>query len=181
VIYRWSSAATTPPGCCWSKKFLLVAPGLGEGGVSMEGKGSAVQAVDLLETLNHRRSAAAKEQRSCSISVTQDREQPPSLVKPVPSSVLADQEEEEEEEAEEEVGGSVVVMGVAAMATTTVKRPASTEISRDKKLAAAEEREKNIARLRRSSCGGYESMQQLQESKGTQHPWIPLMCQSSYC
>ncbi|KAH9554344.1 hypothetical protein CY35_08G059000 [Sphagnum magellanicum] len=135
----------------------------------MEGKGSAVQAVDLLETLNHRRSAAAKEQRSCSISVTQDREQPPSLVKPVPSSVLADQEEEEEEEEAEEVGGSVVVMGVAAMATSTVKRPASTEISRDKKLAAAEEREKNIARLRRSSCGGYESMQQLQESKDLLH------------
>jgi hypothetical protein len=87
-------------------------------------------------------------------------------VKPVPSNVLEDQEEEEEEE----VGGSVVVMGVAAMSTTTVKRPASTEISRDKNLAAAEEREKSIARLRRRSCGGYESMQQLQESKGTQHP-----------
>jgi hypothetical protein len=135
----------------------------------MAGKGSAVQAVDLLEILNQTRSAAAKEQRSCSISAAQDREQPPTLVKPVPSNILADQEEEEEE-----VGGSVVVMGVAAMATTT-------EISRDKKLAAAEEREKSIARLRRRSCGGYESMQQLQESKGTQHPWLPLMCQSSYC
>jgi hypothetical protein len=140
----------------------------------MAGKGSAVQAVDLLETLNQR-SVAAKEQRSCSISAAQDSEQPPTLVKPVPSNVLADQEEEEE------VGGSVVVMGVAAMATTTVKRPASTEISRDKKLAAAEEREKSIPRLRRRSCGEYESMQQLQESKGTQHPWLPLMCQSSYC
>jgi hypothetical protein len=130
----------------------------------MAGKGSAVQAADLLEILNQRRSAAPKEQRSCSISAAQDREQPPTLVKPVPSNVLADQEEEEEEE-EEEVGGSVVVMGVAAMATTTVKRPASTEISRDKKLAAAEEREKSIARLRRRSCGEYESKQQLQESK----------------
>jgi hypothetical protein len=147
----------------------------------MAGKGSAVQAVDLLEILNQTRSAAAKEQRSCSISAAQDREQPPTLVKPVPSNILADQEEEEEEEEEEEVGGSVVVMGVAAMATTTVKRPASTEISRDKKLAAAEEREKSIARLRRRSCGGYESMEQLQESKGTQHPWLPLMCQSSCC
>jgi hypothetical protein len=143
----------------------------------MAGKGSAVQAVDLLEILNQTRSAASKEQRSCSISAAQDREQPPTFVKPVPSNVLADQEEEEEEE----VGGSVVVMEVAAMATTTVKRPASTEIIRDKKLAAAEEREKSIARLRRRSCGGYEPMQQLQESKGTQHPWLPLMCQSSYC
>jgi len=141
----------------------------------MAGNGSAVQAVDLLEILNQRRSAAAKEQRSCSISAAQHHEQPPTLVKPVPSNVLEDQEEEEE------VGGSVVVMGVAAMSTTTVKRPASTEISRDKNLAAAEEREKSIARLRRRGCGGYESMQQLQESKGTQHPWLPLMCQSSYC
>jgi hypothetical protein len=145
----------------------------------MAGKGSAVQAVDLLEILNQRMSAAAKEQRSsCSISAAQDRERPPTLVKSVPSNVLADQEEEEEAE---EVGGSVVVMGVPAMATTTVKRPASTEISRDKKLAATEEREKSIARLRRRSCGGFESMQQLQESKGTQHPWLPLMRQSSYC
>jgi hypothetical protein len=144
----------------------------------MAGKGSAVQAVDLLEILNQRMSAAAKEQRSsCSISAAQDREQPPTLVKSVPSNVLADQEEEEAEE----VGGSVVGMGVPAMATTTVKLPASTEISRDKKLAATEEREKSIARLRRRSCAGFESMQQLQESKGTQHPWLPLMCQSSYC
>ncbi|KAH8954111.1 hypothetical protein BDL97_08G063000 [Sphagnum fallax] len=132
----------------------------------MAGNGSAVQAVDLLEILNQRRSAAAKEQRSCSISAAQDHEQPPTLVKPVPSNVLEDQEEEEEEE---EVGGSVVVMGVAAMSTTTVKRPASTEISRDKNLASAEEREKSIARLRRRGCGGYESMQQLQESKDLLH------------
>ncbi|CAM6074276.1 unnamed protein product [Sphagnum tenellum] len=68
----------------------------------MAGNGSAVQAVDLLGILNKRRSASAKEQRSCSISAAQDHEQPPTLVKPVPSNVLEDQDEEEEEEEEEE-------------------------------------------------------------------------------